>query len=259
MGEDEEPQEFKIDHFVYGSHEGYRIKANSSGVDVKMFEDAFMGYFIPVSQTDVKYVSDVRSILPVGEKYICLSHIVPGPRDEYQRKTMSCHSAVIPRRLLAQGKVTYEDVDLAMKQFGSDRGEAVGQIDKLTVQEGWGIDMAELKTVIKKDDLEKLMDHYKKERDTKVFLKYNGSDPTTRVKTAYLLSMFIDIGMNIIPLAIFTDVPYPDAKKLFNLVISRGMISIKPGQGWKMLPISAPPPESVVTRGGGDPMKNIYG
>jgi len=254
-----ENEVIELKHFIYGSHEGYKVKARSHGLDVDMFDDAFQGFFVPVSQADVRYLSDVRIILPVSEKYICLSHIIKGAVDEYQRGTLSNHTAVIPRKYLAEGKLTYDDVDDAMNRFEKEVGDTHGKLEPLRIEfEGWGVDLSELKEYISKEHLEKLMNFYKEERDANVFLRYKGSDAPQRIKTAYLLSLFMDIGLNITPLSIFTDVPYPDAKKIFNLIIARSMISIRPGQGWKMLPIQAPPTQSIIGRGGGDPVKDIY-
>ena len=250
----------ELDHFIYGSHEGYKVKAHSQGVDVDAVTDAFQGMFIPISQSDVKYLSEVRIILPFGEQYILLSHIIKGSVDEYQRKTQANHSVLIPRKLLANGDLTYEDVDEAMNGFEKDQWEAVGHIEKLSVDpKGLGPEVSMLKNYLSKKDLEKLINMYKKEKDSRVFLRYKGSDALQRVRTAFLLSMLVDVGLNVTKLGIFTDVPYPDAKKLFNLVISRSMISIKPGQGWEMLPVQAPPPESVITRSGRNPLDDIYG
>ncbi len=251
---------YELDHFIYGSHEGYKIKAYSKGVDVDLYSDAFMGFFIPISQSDVKYLKDARIILPVGDRNIVLSHIIKGTVDEYMRNTQGNHSVIIPKELLAQGTITYEDVDAAMDEWERENWNKAGELEKLkVVPRGEGFDVKDLKSYLSKDDTNKLLKKYKSDRDQKVFLYYKRSDAPQRIKLAYLLSMLVDVGLNIVPLAIFTDVPYPDAKKLFNLVIARNMISIKPDTGWAMVPAQAPPPESVVTRDGKDPLKQIYG
>ena len=82
-----------------------------------------------------------------------------------------------------------------------------------------------------------LIKHYTEDIDRNVFLHYRTSDAKKRIKTAYLLSMLIDINLNVIPLAIFTDIPYGGAKNIFNLIISRAMINVKPGGDWVMLPV----------------------
>ena len=211
-------------------------------------------------QSDIKYITDARSLLPAGESDLLLSRFIPGSLDEYQRKTMANHTAIIPRTLLAKGKITYKDVDQAMRKFESKNTNPRGDIPKLRIDKaGSGIDISEMKNYFKREDLEKLMDFYKKESDSKVFVFYKKSTPEQRIQAAFLLSMLVDIGLNIVPLSIFTDVVYPDAKKIFNLVLSRSMISIKPGRGWVMLPVHAPPVQSVLKRSGTDPLDEIYG
>ena len=47
-----------LDHFIYGSDQGYRVKAWSEGVDEDSHTEPFDGCFIPLTQADAKYITD---------------------------------------------------------------------------------------------------------------------------------------------------------------------------------------------------------
>ena len=252
--------EILLDHFVYGSDQGYKVKAWSEGVDTDAHTEPFDGCFIPLTQADAKYITDARSIIPAGEKYILLSRFIKGSIDEYQRKTMANHTAIIPRKLLIEGKLSYEVVDSAMQKYEAATDNPRKEIPKLKVQSALSKpDVSELKNFFIREDIEKLMNFYKQDRENRVFVLYKKSSSEQRVQAAYLLSMLLDIGLNITPLKIFTDVPYPDAKRVFNLILARSMISIKPGKGWVMLPTQAIPMRGDLSRAGKDPLDSIYG
>jgi hypothetical protein len=259
MSEEVEGNEILLDHFIYGSDQGYRVKAWSEGVDEDAHTEPFDGCYIPLTQADAKYITDARAILPSGDKLILLSRFIKGSIDEYQRKTMANHTALIPRKLLIDGVLSYEDVDRAMQKYEAESDNPRKEIPQLKVHpSGSKIDIADLKNYFAREDLDKLMNFYKQEKDNKVFLFYKKSSTEQRVQSAYLLSMLIDIGLNIVPLKIFTDVPYPDAKRVFNLIMARSMISIKPGQGWVMLPTQALAIQGGLLRDGKDPLDSIY-
>lgn len=248
-----------LEHFIYGSHEGYRIKAMSKGVDPETCSEALMGYFIPISQSDARDLRDSRIIVPMGDDTILLSHIIPGARDEYMRSTLSNHTVLVPRRMLANGDVTYRDVDTAMLGFETDHGDQHGHMEPLEVPiTDPGPALEKLPDLLPKEDLLKMLDYYRFDPDNRVFLFYRKSDPAQRIELAYLLSMLVDVIMNRMKLSIFTDVPYPDARRLFNLVIARSMISIKPGQGWSVVP-SSPSSGTRSRELGDDPISRIYG
>ncbi|MCK5562477.1 MAG: hypothetical protein KAJ51_17890 [Thermoplasmata archaeon] len=260
MQESEESQELLLDHFVYGSDQGYKVKAWSSGVDEDAHTDPFDGCFIPMTQADAKYVTDARSIIPAGDKYILLSRFIKGSIDEYQRKTMANHTALVPRKYLIEGKLTYEDVDQAMQKYEAATENPRKEIRQLKLQSrSVKIDVGELKNYFIRDDVEKLMNFYKQDHANKVFIYYKKSSAEQRNEAAYLLSMLVDIGLNLVPLSIFTDVPYPEAKRVFNLILARSMISIKPGKGWSMLPTQAIPMRGDLQREGKDPLDSIFG
>lgn len=260
MVKSEKSPEILLDHFIYGSDQGYRVKAWSSDVDVEAHTEPFDGCYIPVTQANAKYITNARSIIPADEKNILLSRFIKGSLDEYQRKTMANHTTIIPRKLLIEGKITYEHIDQAMQIYENKNTNPSKEIPKLKLQPVKNKqDISELKNYFSREDVEKLMNFYKEDRDNRVFLLYKKSSPEQRIQASYLLSMLIDIGLNIVPLSIFTDVPYPEAKRVFNLVLARSMISIKPGKGWVMLPTQASPMRGGLQRDGKDPLDVIYG
>ena len=240
MGDSTVPgsSELELEHFIYGSHEGYRMKAKSPGIDLELHTEAFEGMFLPIKQSDIKNISEVRMILPADEANIILSRVVQGGKDEHARITMANHTAIVPRRLLKSGELSFADVDSAMAEFEKENIDKIGDLPKLAVEcTGKGLEMAELKNILREDIVRNLIKNYIKNRDVKIFLYYRKSDAIKRTEAAYLLSMLIDINLNLIPLSIFTDVPYGGAKRIFNLVISRAMIDVKPGGEWIMLPV----------------------
>ena len=214
------------------------MKAYSSGIDLDIHTEPFQGMFLPIKQSDVKTITEIRMILPVNDTNILLSRIIKGGVDDHGRPTMANHTAIIPRQMLKEGEITYEEVDEAMAGFETDKIDALGDIPPLTIlSQTKSTNMSELKNYIKKEVISNLINHYNESVDKKIFLYYQKSDSAKRIRTAYLLSMLIDIKLNFIPLSIFTDLPYGGAKRIFNLVISRVMIDIKPGGDWTMLPV----------------------
>lgn len=249
-----------MDHFIYGSQEGYRIKAMSGGVDPESCSEALMGFFVPISQSDARHLRDVRLIVPLGEDSIMVSHLLQGVKDEYLRNTLANHTAIVPRSALAKGDLTYWDVDRAMSGFELEHPDASGELGKLEVDpQRTGPSLQDLPTLLGRQEMEKVLDYFKRDRDDRVFLFYKGSDPQQRIALAFLMSMLIDVTMNVVRLSVFSDVPYADAKRLFNLVIARSMIGIKPGQGWSVVPATVPASAPVLRRLGKDPIGRIYG
>jgi len=241
MGEESDNKKIALEHFVYGSYEGYQMKAYSSGVDLDVHTEPFQGMFLPIKQSDVKNVSEIRMILPLEDAHI-LSRILKGGTDDHGRPTMANHSAIIPRQLLKDGTVSYEDVDQAMAEFEPDGLGLIGDIPPLTISiRSTSTDISEIKQYLRKEVIKNLIDHYVEGDDKKIFLYYKSSDQLKRMRVAFLLSRLIDIELNITPLAIFTDIPYGGAKNIFNLVISRVMLDIKPGGDWVMLPVERSP------------------
>ncbi len=225
-----------LEHFIYGSHQGYRMKAYSKGLDVDVHTEPFQGMFLPIKQSDIKNISDVTMILPMDE-YLLLSRVIPGGKDEHARVTMANHTAVIPRDLLKEGAITYDQVNDAMMAFEKNNIDKIGDIPPLEVEKrDKGPELKELKHYLREDVVMNLVKNYIKNEDVKIFLHYRQSDSIKRTRAAYLLSMLIDVNLGLIPLAIFTDIPYGGAKRIFNLVISRALIDVKPGGDWIMIP-----------------------
>jgi len=238
MGDEAEKVSTKLDHFVYGSHEGYRMKAYSKGVDLDVHTEPFEGLFLPIKQSDIKLVSEIRMILPVDDSTTLLSKILKGGKDDHARDTMANHTVIVPRDKLRSGELTYEEVDVAMTEFEAKNIEAIGDIPPLEVPSlDKKMDVNEIKNYLREDLIRNLIDQYVGYGDRKVFLHYRTSNTDKRIKTAYLLSMLLDLKLNLVHLSVFTDVPYGGAKRIFNLVISRAMIDVKPGGDWVMLPV----------------------
>lgn len=238
MGDEAENKVLKLEHFVYGSHEGYRMKAYSKGIDLDIHTDPFQGMFLPIKQSDIKEVGDIRMIIPVDDSTTLLSKILKGGKDDHARETMANHTVVISRNMLRAGEITYEDVDLAMTHYEKNNIEAIGDIPPLEViHQDKKMEISELKNYMREDVIRNLISQYIEYSERKVFLHYRASNAEKRIRAAYLLSLLIDLELNIVPLSIFTDIPYGGAKRVFNLVISRAMIGVKPGGDWVMLPV----------------------
>jgi len=232
-------EDVALEHFLYGSYGGYTMKSKSAGVDPGGHTDPFKGMMLPIKQSDVKTMTEIRAILPCGWDLILLSRIIKGEKDDKGRGTIANHTAIIPRKMLETGRLAYEDIDAAMAKWEavSENLGAVGSIQPLKVPSATKqTDLSELKNYMPKAVLDKLVENYKKDKERKVFVNYKNSNEAQRVKAAYLLSMLVDMRLRVIPLAIFTDVPYrADEASPFNLVLSRVMISIKPGGAWVVL------------------------
>ena len=235
-------QDIDLDHFVYGSYGGYTMKSKSAGVDQNGHTEPFKGMLLPIKQSDVKGMTEIRAVLPCGWDLILLCRIIKGEKDDKGRGTIANHTAIIPRKLLLEGKITYEGIDKAMSAWESVAQNlgAVGSIPKLKVPAPEKqMDLSELKNYIPKNVLDKMVENYKKDKERKIFINYKNSTEEQRVKAAYLLSMFLDMKLKVAPLAIFTDVPYrADDASPFNLVLSKVMIPIKPGGAWGMMSAS---------------------
>jgi len=229
----------QLEHFLYGSHGGYTMKAKSKGVDPGGHTEPFKGMMLPIKQSDVKYVTEIRAILPCGWDLIMLARIIKGEKDDKGRGTIANHTAIVPRKMLETGTLNYEDIDAAMAKWESvpENLGAVGDIPLIEVPKATKqMDLGELKNYIPKATLDKMIENYKKDKDRKIFVNYKKSTEAQRVKAGYLLSLLLDMKTRVTPLAIFTDIPYrADEASPFNLVLSRSLISIKPGGSWIVL------------------------
>jgi len=229
----------KLEHYVYGSHQGYRLKAWSKGADAENNIEPFKGMMLPIKQSDVKHMTEIRAILPCGWDIILLSRIILGGVDDHARGTIANHVAIIPRKALEEGSLTYQIVDDAMKEFEEKNPDPLDVIPPLDIPDGkHKTDYSELKNLLPRKVVDNLMSHYEKDKDCKVFIKYLRSNQEQRIKAAYLISMLMDVKMKVNPMFIFTDVPHSGAKKIFNLVMARVMIDIKPGGDWVLITAS---------------------
>ena len=226
-----------IDHFIYGSREGYTLLGCSSGVDEDACTDPFEGMLLPITVMEMKRVKDVQSIIPTGAN-ILISRYYQGQKDDKGRPTLANHTAVIPREILENGSANYDDIVKAMVKFETKNFDVVGELSKLKVPLLKNrIKISKIKKLISEKTVEDLIMHYQRKPNVRVFLYFPGSNDESRIQTAYLLSYLLDIKHRLVPIKAFTSVPYAGAKKVFNLVISRDQIDVKPGKGWVMLTI----------------------
>lgn len=227
-----------LEHYIYGvrSGFGYGMKAYSEGVDIEKDTALYRGMYLPIRQSDSKYLKEIRSILSPGSDYILFSRIIKGPDDEYGRATMANHTVIVPRHYIKEKILSYEAINQAMKKFESEKLEEEGNIPPLVVPASDTKDLHyNLKDLLPEETFIALLNHYLEDEDRKVFLLYRRSNAEKRIRIAYAISYTLDINMEVKPLSIFTDFPHPNAKKVYNLIISPAMIDIKPGGDWVML------------------------
>lgn len=230
----------KLKHFVYGSYKGYMMKAKTPDIDPEGDTEPFMGMLLPVSQADLKSVEDVRFLIPAGWNTIILSRVYAAGRDDKGRGTIANHSVFIPREHLEKGMYTYDDVMEQVVKFDKANPNILGEMKHLKVPiTNNKPDFGELRNIISKSMVENIINKYKKNKDQRIFLKYSGSSRDQRIKCIYLLSMLLDIKLKVVPLAAFSDTPYTSAKAVFNFIIAREKIGIKPGGDWTMINVDS--------------------
>lgn len=230
----------ELQHFVYGSYKGYMMKAKTADIDTEGDTEPFMGMLLPVSQADLKTVEDVRFLIPAGWNSIYLSRVFSAGKDDKGRGTISNHTVFIPRTDLEKNLYTYEDVIDRIIKFDEANPDALGEIPPLKVPiTNKKPDYKELRNILSKKIVANLINKYTKNKEQKIFLKYEGSSRDQRIKAIFLLSMLLDVKLKVIPLAAFSDTPYTQAKSVFNLIIARQKIGIKPGGDWIMVNVDS--------------------
>jgi hypothetical protein len=216
------------------------MKAKSDGIDPEGDTEPFLGMLLPVSQANLKNIEDVRFIIPAGWNSLLLSRVYAAGKDDKGRGTIANHTAFIPREHLQKNLYTYEDVMDAIINFDEQTPDALGEIPLLRVPiTHKKPDFGELKNIFSKKITEGIINKYKKNSEQRIFLKYEGSSRDQRIKAIYLLSMLLDIKLKVVPLAVFSDTPYTQAKAVFNLIIAREKIGIKPGGDWIMINVDS--------------------
>ena len=123
----------ELQHFVYGSYQGYMMKAKTADIDPEGDTEPFMGMLLPVSQADLKNVEDVRFVIPAGWNSLYLSRVYAAGKDDKGRGTIANHTVFIPREHLQKNMYTYEDVIERIIKFDKANPDALGEIPPLKV------------------------------------------------------------------------------------------------------------------------------
>ncbi len=129
----------KIDHFVwYPIHgKGYQDKpvAISGGFDPELFTNVFKQEFAPLmmsySQKDYK---GYMLFNKPNMSYVLFTHIFHKVVDEYGRRGVIHHSAIIDKKALKNGEITLLDVETAMNKFDDEYPAPKGEISSLELK-----------------------------------------------------------------------------------------------------------------------------
>ncbi|MCL4326439.1 MAG: hypothetical protein M1481_06440 [Candidatus Thermoplasmatota archaeon] len=237
MVDEKNDEVIECEQFIYGNYKGYKMKAYSKNGIAEGYVRPYQGFFLPISQSDLKYMHIPHLILS-NSNAILFSRIVKG-LDEYKRGAVENHTVIVPKQFLLEGAITYEELDRDMEKFEAEHKEAVGNLPLFSIhREKNNIDeyIKELQKYLNRGVVEKLIAYYRENSAVKIFLHVPNSSEDERLKMAYLLSMLLDIKLRLTSISVFSDVPYTDATRIFNLIISRIKPDIKPGE-WVMVPV----------------------
>ena len=248
MGEGET---IRLEHWVYGvSHEkGYGVKAESHALNAPLYTRYLANQFTPVRMEKTPEGGvrmDARMIHPAAANdELLLSLLGPGEPDEYDRPTIQNHTAVVPAAHLRSGRLTFERLETALREFDRDHPKALGRVEPLELSllsprearepVGEGI-----RRYITQAAVETLASRFLTDHDSRTLVLCRDSTNHYRNTLLYRLIELLNLGGGIPPFASISDAPTLSAMNHFRLTISaRG---VRADRTWTLLDASMEEP-----------------
>jgi len=230
-------KKIRIERFVYGNDEGYRLLGTSDPKSVEPYTDMYRGLFLPVSQGQMKSIVDPLRVIISGGNHILFSRIRQS-KDDIGRGSLENHTAIVPKDCMRDGRVTYEALDAAMAGAEKPGPSIKGDLSPLEVEpQSLNLDeyVKGLGKHLNRETMNNIVEIYQKDPKKRIILWVPHSTSQERTRMSYMFSVLFDLKLRAMPMSVFSDVPYPDAAELFNLIITQKDPGIKPTRSWAML------------------------
>lgn len=231
----------EIEHFIYGPapKKGYSVRAFSPMSKPKEYKEICKGYYVPFEQNLFKSsLHESRVILSnLQRKEVFFSRIFKREKlDELKRSGILSHTAIIPREFLENG-LSYKQVEKSMIDFENQFGIPIGEIQTLKIswdEQTKDANKINAPKIISEKSIEKIIESFRKNSDSKIFLISKNTTFSDRIEIAYTISKIVDIYLKVFPLIIMTEQPLPLIRDIFpNVIISDIMIpQLKLERGW---------------------------
>lgn len=249
-------QIIKLHHFIWRSKNtrGYtkEIPAFSEGFNPYVYKKWMGGSFVPVSYK-ARQDEDYRPHLVLQKEdhpQFLLSILSWDSRDEYGRRTLKNHATVVPKKMVAEGKIDLFEICDAMTEFEKEYNRPEGDIPPIEVQEKTeNFRMSykkRLPATLIKSSLQTLTSFFLKDERNKAYLiGEEASRKKRREIMLWLLEFFLDIGLR--PLSMASEIPRRDYFQVFDFFVSKKYYSIPRNKHlWKY--IYWDQPEELVER-----------
>ena len=237
----------KLHHWMYGvtPGQGYGIKGHSAGLNIAMYEAPLEGRYTPIRGDAVQGVGGVnfRMVHPASSgEDVLLSRLGKGPPDELGRPTFQNHIAIVPRAVLAEGRLTLAGVDKAIADFDTANPTLVGDLPPLeaaAAPAGHRLG-AGLKHLITRAAVETLATRRMKDVEARTLVLARESLPTVRNDLLFKLTELLVFKLGIPGFSSMSDAPTASALNSFNLVVApRG---VRADESWAIIESSMPAP-----------------
>lgn len=227
-------QIIKLHHFIWRSKNtrGYTkdIPAYSEGFNPYIYKRWMGGSFVPVSYK-AKRDEDYRPhmIFQKGDHpQFLLSILSWDSRDEHGRRTLKNHATVVPKKMVAEGKIDIFEICEAMKDFETQYNRPDGDIPPLEVEKKENFELSyknRLPSILIKSSLESLSTIFLKNGRNKAFLiGEEASRKKRREIMLWLFEFFLDAGIR--PLSMTSEIPRRDYFKVFDFFVTPKYYSI---------------------------------
>jgi hypothetical protein len=230
-----------VEHFIYGPvpKKGYAKRARSANINPDEYE-RFLGYYIPIDpayvRSDDMFNSEARLVASTPSlDAVYFSKIFRRSKlDEKGRSGILTHTLLVPRKALMDG-LSYHDVERAIAEHEVKYGIPLGEMAPIDIE--WGPtefedEISGMRPLISKETLNRLVDGYAKDPKVKFVITCRGTEQRDRIKLGYMLSKFLDINLDLVPISFLSEPPLTLVDTQCNLVLTKLPLTI-PQKGWR--------------------------
>lgn len=218
---------------------GYDIKSVSRGMNLAFYDERLQSYYTPIrgeSLQDGK-VNLIMLHLAPSEDELLLSIVGRGPDDELGRPTFMNHTAVVPLDRVRTGELRLSSVEQAVRAFDAAQGNAVGEIEPLTVATSPAAPPDELargiRSCITFAAAETLATRILTAPSGRTLLLCRNTTSEQRIKTLELLALSLHVAAGLPWMVSMSDAPTASALSHFQLVV--GARGIRADNTWTLL------------------------
>ena len=156
---------------------------------------------------------------------LLFSLITPGSDDSFGRKTYVNHTAVLPVDLLQKGRLTFPDVESAIRSYDASRGEDLGLVDPLQVPMHGELDAqvrvgSGIGRYLSPASAETLLTRMATSPEARTLILCRDSSSSDRHATLLKIIEAVNLACNLPIVSGLSDIPTGSAQSRFQLVVS---------------------------------------